>query len=94
MVASTYIFGHKAIWNEKTQRYHWADTGEAVTYDSRPCFYCGMYPTKEGFDPCLGLLSGVIAACCGHGVMDGYIIYNDWTEIKLPKIGEIECVEA
>ena len=42
--------------------------------DSRPCKRCGSMPTKEGHDACLGCVDGVIAACCGHGVTDSYII--------------------
>jgi len=34
----------------------------------RPCIRCGMMPTTEGYDACLGYIPGVTSACCGHGV--------------------------
>lgn len=44
--------------------------------DSRPCKKCGMSPTKEGYDYCLGYIEKVNSACCGHGIHDGYIKYE------------------
>lgn len=35
--------------------------------DSRPCKYCGKYPTEEGHDACLGNIPNADNACCGHG---------------------------
>ena len=33
-----------------------------------PCVKCGLNPTPEGHDGCLGTLQGdVMNACCGHG---------------------------
>lgn len=51
------------------------DTGEPCwgEKDRRPCKWCGKEPTKEGYDACLGKLEGVTAACCGHGVREGWI---------------------
>lgn len=40
--------------------------------DSRPCKKCKCYPTKEGYDACLGHVDGVSSACCGHGVEEYY----------------------
>lgn len=33
------------------------------------CAKCGLLPTKEGHDGCIGLLpdNNVMNACCGHG---------------------------
>lgn len=39
-------------------------------------------PTKEGYDACLGRLPGVVAACCGHGVDDGYILFENGVNIR------------
>lgn len=38
----------------------------------RPCKRCGKYPTKEGYDACLGKIQGVSSACCGHGIESPY----------------------
>ena len=49
----------------------------------RPCKKCGLKPIElksdmgDNVDACLGVLKGVKSACCGHGVEDGYIIYED-----------------
>ena len=43
----------------------------------KTCQHCGRSPTKEGFDGCLGLLPGVVHACCGHGNSDlAYIAFE------------------
>lgn len=31
------------------------------------CDFCGLGPTPEGHDGCIGTLPGVMNACCGHG---------------------------
>ena len=38
-------------------------------------------PTEDGHDACLGALPGVIAACCGHGVKEGYILFENGISI-------------
>ena len=54
------------------------DTKELLDLDNpRSCKRCGRLPTKEGYDNCLGYIKGVIAACCGHGVEEGYILRKE-----------------
>ncbi len=48
----------------------------------KPCVKCGKLPTKEGHDACLGTLPGVIDACCGHGVKEAYIIFENGVTIR------------
>jgi hypothetical protein len=43
--------------------------------DERPCPSCGA--VAEGPDPCLGMLPGVVSACCGHGVHESYVVAAD-----------------
>ena len=43
-----------------------------IADDSRPCKKCGQYPTKDGYDACLGYIDGVKSACCGHGMENYY----------------------
>ena len=35
---------------------------------TRACKKCGLPPTKDGHDACLGVINNVSSACCGHGV--------------------------
>jgi hypothetical protein len=35
--------------------------------------------TEDKPDPCLGTLPGVVGACCGHGVNQGFICFEDGT---------------
>jgi len=39
--------------------------------------YRYKYPTKEGYDGCLGYLEGIKHVCCGHGVNRPYIILEN-----------------
>jgi hypothetical protein len=47
---------------------------------NRPCVKCHLLPTPEDYDPCLGYIEGAIAACCGHGVQDGYVMMDGYTK--------------
>jgi hypothetical protein len=40
----------------------------------RPCVQCGLTADPDGPAPCLGMLPGVTAACCGHGVDEPYVL--------------------
>ena len=55
----------------------------------KPCPKCGKLPTKEGHDACLGTLPGVKFACCGHGVTQGYISFENGVRISINKYAEI-----
>lgn len=62
---SSYERGHKIYF--KNNRW---------VYMKKPCIRCGNFPTKEGFDFCLGHIQGVEAACCGHGIEDAWFIFE------------------
>jgi hypothetical protein len=78
IVACSYFRGHPVVCfsGEACERY--ADDltstvdeeGQSV---ERPCVLCGLLAAPDGPDPCLGLLPGVKAACCGHGVEEAYV---------------------
>jgi len=42
----------------------------------RTCQTCSQEIPTDGPDPCLGMLPGVWAACCGHGDGEGYIAFE------------------
>lgn len=87
--------GHEIRWVEKRQRWIYCDNGDTVVLGkNRACARCHEVPlphkatTGYGLDACLGLIPGLWAACCGHGVRDGYatIKQGEFTwDIALPK---------
>lgn len=46
----------------------WLYTDGREWDESRPCPRCGLMPTPEGHDACLGHIPGMHSVCCGHGV--------------------------
>ena len=72
--------GHKIYYDGSDWRH--VDNNELID-QNRPCKKCGLKPIKlssdmgDDVDACLGILEGVKSACCGHGVEDGYIVYED-----------------
>ena len=46
------------------------------------CPRCGCTNKQDNPDGCLGLLPGVVSACCGHGVEEGYIIFENGVELR------------
>lgn len=80
----SYARGWKVYFNTADETWRYADTDE-IFDDSRPCKKCGCMPTKEGYDACLGHIKGAKHACCGHGVQEGYIIYNDDIDLSMSK---------
>ena len=83
------LFGQKVLVDENNV-HTYADTGEEVKFfpngcinaEQRQCPHCNL-TQSDGIDPCLGRLPGVRAACCGHGVKDGYIAFTNHTSIKI-----------
>lgn len=68
--------GHHLFF--KDGNYFYSDTGEPTIGNHRGCGICKRDDTVEGHDGCLGYLSGVMNACCGHGSQqDAYIQYWD-----------------
>ena len=76
---TTHVKGHKICWNIHSEIWVYVDTGEPY-HDQRPCKRCGK--TGE-YDSCLGKLDGVVSACCGHGVEDGWVILSDGNKLTL-----------
>ncbi len=59
--------GHRI--HKEDEEWFFSDTNELVStsWKSRPCGYCNIANTSEGYDGCIGPLPGVMNACCGHG---------------------------
>ena len=83
--------GYKRIINEDGERV-FEDNGVSVGIGYRPCANCGEYPTEEGHDTCLGELTSVMNACCGHGKNKGYIQFDNG--IRVSGYFEIERFEV
>ena len=82
MSVHSHLYGHPIQLNTKTQKLMYMDTGKPVHFrQPRECPKCGIKPTN-GHDPCIKNLPGVRDACCGHGVGDGYIIFEDGRSIR------------
>ncbi|MEI6296214.1 MAG: hypothetical protein WCO84_01030 [bacterium] len=56
--------------------WRYVDTNELID-NNRRCAKCNCLPTKEGYDACLGYLKGASSACCGHGKVPAYIVYEE-----------------
>lgn len=75
--------GHPIYLDGDIWRY--ADNKEptVATWHTRPCGSCGEFPTKDGHDPCLGVLANVSNACCGHGcAAEAYVQFNDRSRLS------------
>jgi hypothetical protein len=90
-----FMHGHKMRYNYDTECWYYVDTGEILhphAKPTRPCPKCGLRPTEEGHDGCLGTLPGVRWACCGHGVEGAYLVWNDGWAYYWDANGD--CIEA
>ena len=47
-----------------------------------PCPHCGKRPGPNGEDGCLGHLPGVVSGCCGHGVEEGFLIFENGVQLE------------
>ena len=83
------VRGHVVEYDTGIGWWRFRDTGTVLPnpadLDMRPCVLCHRRRTFGGHDACLGHLPGVTAACCGHGVEDGYVMH-DGTTTKLWKL--------
>ena len=73
---TSYSRGWEIYYDVDKEVWRYSDNDQ-IHDDSRPCKRCGRIPTKEGHDACLGHIEGAIAACCGHGVEESYVIKED-----------------
>ena len=76
MTATMTHRGHQIYYDSKTFTWRYADNDEAIENNERPCKRCGHLPTQEGYDYCLGHIKGAKSACCGHGIKEGFVMYD------------------
>lgn len=76
----------------KEPLFFWWSPPSEFNLQERVCPSCGGLPTEKGHDPCIADLPGVAFACCGHGVTNGYVKFEDgriirgrWTHVKAPQ---------
>lgn len=80
-----YAFGNELVYDQQTSMFFVNATGEVLdkeVYKTLVCPKCDKNPTPEGHDPCIANLPGVDFACCGHGVKDGYVKFNNGIILK------------
>lgn len=68
------LFGH-VIYQDEAGHWRWEDNDLKAYENPRLCPKCKKFPNENGHDPCIGTISGVFAACCGHGRSDGIILW-------------------
>jgi len=71
------VSGNEVLYNEITKQWHFIDGTISDKNNIRGCVRCGKLPTVDGHDSCIANLPGVKNACCGHGVEDGYIQFEN-----------------
>ncbi len=74
MSAKSNTRGHVIYFDDTVWRY---EDNNDITDRDRPCAKCGKMPTPEGYDACLGYIEGVSSACCGHGVEEPIMIFEN-----------------
>ena len=89
-IGPTYSMGHPIVMDDLLATAYYLDTGEQVPGDpcmKRPCAHCGKSCSLgSDVDPCLGKLPGVKNACCGHGVREGYIQFDNDVLIRFEPV--------
>ena len=85
IISEAYNFGHALGWNEKEEVWFYVETNlpnTLETYMNLVCPKCKKKPTEDGHDPCIENLPGVKFACCGHGVDEGYIWFENGIMVR------------
>jgi hypothetical protein len=75
--------GH-IIEEKEKDKWYYSDTNQLVSNNiNRDCGFCGKPQTEERHDPCIGTLSNVMNACCGHGdIKESYVQFLNGSIIR------------
>lgn len=57
--------------------YYYEDDTETGPDNIKPCVRCGHMPTADGHDFCLDTIPGIRNGCCGHGLNDPYLQFEN-----------------
>lgn len=81
LMVKAFLRGHPIVFVNGDWVYK--DTGRPTAmFLDRPCGHCGKVSTNDGHDGCLGILHGVMNACCGHGqTKEAYVQFLDGVSI-------------
>ena len=62
----------------------YSDTNQKVSMNkNRSCGHCGKPNTREDHDGCVGMLEGIMNACCGHGIINNaYVQFRDGSVVN------------
>ena len=84
MASRSKMRGHDIAWDQSAGIWRYTDGTPTVgSQRERQCGYCDKPRTSEGHDGCLGTLSGVRNACCGHGeTEEAYVQFSDGSELR------------
>lgn len=78
MPAHSFVGGYPVWYDNRRKVWRYLDNNiDVEKLPRRPCPKCKVMPTVDGYDACLGYIPGAVAACCGHGVEEGYIEWKD-----------------
>lgn len=86
------VRGRQTVWDDRHYPpcHVWRDNGKPVPIaggKERPCTFCGLTADRrdgvDGADPCLGILPRVESACCGHGVHEGWIRFENGPTLRV-----------
>lgn len=74
-MTKSHLYGHEIFYKENAWFFN---NGEKVDFENPPaCIKCKKYPTKEGYDPCIGYIENASSVCCGHGVHESIFILTE-----------------
>jgi len=69
---------------ETNENGEWVYSEDKTPIEDNPrhCTKCGHMQTKREHDYCIANLPGVKNACCGHGIEEGYISFENGITIR------------
>ena len=92
---TSHEYGNLTYTNDNGKHWYYCDDNTlAISCEKpyiqnfRPCPKCNKMPTEEGYDACLGKIEGAKHACCGHGIQEGFIMYEDGRYVETPDLSE------
>lgn len=85
MATNSFLRGHEIYCLNNVWFY--SDNDEPTVGNPRACGHCKKPDREDDHDACLGLLDGVMNACCGHGQSkESYIQFKNGLTVRGFKI--------